>query len=334
MNSSSRITILDVECARKRIAAAVIRTPVVRSAALSTRTGNAVYLKLEHFQTTGSFKIRGAVNAVSKLNDEQRRNGVIGVSTGNHGRSLAFAASQSGVRCIIAMSRHVPLNKVNGIKMHGADVRISGHSQDDAQIEVDRLVREEGLTMLPPFDHIDIIAGQGTLGLELLEQLPTLDAVVVPVSGGGLISGMAVAMKAKKSGLRVIGVSMERGAAMHTSLNAGQPVLVEELPTLADSLCGGIGLNNRYTFEVVRELVDDFILVSEDEIAAAIRHAYWSEGLIIEGSGSVGIAAVLSGRLQCDAPTAIVVSGGNIGMKLHYRIISGENVVIDKDRNQ
>lgn len=322
----SRITIADVEQARERISATVVQTPVVQSIALSELNSACVNLKLEHLQTTGSFKLRGASNAVLNLNREQRKNGVVGVSTGNHGRGLAHAASQAGIRCIICMSSLVPQNKIDGIKSHGAEVRIVGKSQDDAQIEVDRLVNEENMTMLPPFDHFDIISGQGTLGVELLEQVPNVEAVIVPVSGGGLISGVAVALKARNPAIHVIGVSMERGAAMHASLNAKHPVLVEELPTLADSLGGGIGLDNQYTFAMAQDLIDEFILVSEDEIAQAIRHAYWKERLIIEGSGSVGIAALLSGKLQSSKSLAIVVSGGNIDMDLHYRIISGENV--------
>ncbi len=329
--SQSRITAAQIERARNRIAPFIRQTPVVQSAALTELAGADIHLKLEHQQITGSFKLRGATNAVMNLNREQRKNGVVGVSTGNHGRGLAYAASQAGMRCVICMSNLVPQNKIDGIRAHGAEVRILGKSQDDAQAEVDRLVNEEGMTMLPPFDHPDIIAGQGTLGFELIEQLPTIDAVAVPVSGGGLMSGMAAALKARYSGIRVIGISMERGAAMHASLQAGRPVQVEELPTLADSLGGGIGLDNQYTFDTVRDLVDDFILVSEDEIAEAIRHAYWSERLILEGSGSVGIAALLSEKLKTDGPLAIVASGGNIDMSLHYRIISGENVDVDRE---
>ncbi len=324
----SRITIADIEQARDRISSAVVQTPVVQSATLSELSGVCVNLKLEHLQTTGSFKLRGASNAVLNLDSEQRKNGVVGVSTGNHGRGLAYAASHAGIRCIICMSSLVPQNKIDGIKSHGAEVRIVGKSQDDAQIEVERLVSEESMTMLPPFDHFDIISGQGTLGLELLEQVPNVEAVVVPVSGGGLISGVAVALKEQNPAIRVIGVSMERGAAMHASLKAKHPVLVEELPSLADSLGGGIGLDNQYTFEMAQNLINEFILVSEEEIAQAIRHAYWKERLIIEGSGSVGIASLLSGKLQTSKSLAIIVSGGNIDMDLHHRIISGENVDI------
>lgn len=320
------IAVQDIETARTTIAQAIHTTPVVPSAALQAEVQVPVWLKLEHHQTTGSFKLRGATNAVLSLDEQQRGRGVVGVSTGNHGRGLAFAAREAGVRCIICMSELVPQNKIDGIKSHGAEVRIVGRSQDDAQVEVDRLVRDEGMTMLPPFDHPHIIAGQGTLGLELLEQVPDLATVIVPVSGGGLISGVATALKAKRAGVRVIGVSMERGAAMFESIAAGKPIVVEELATLADALGGGIGLDNHYTFQMVRDLVDEMVLVSEAEIAAAIRHAYWQEGQIIEGSGAVGIAALLSGNVRPKGVTVALLSGGNIDMSLHHRIICGEDV--------
>ncbi len=319
------IQLADIERARERISGGLRVTPIEASASLSDLAGVPVTLKLEHHQKTGSFKLRGATNAVLSLNEDQRAAGVVGVSTGNHGRGLAYAAREAGVRCIICMSELVPQNKVDGIKAQGAEVRIVGRSQDDAQEEVDRLVAD-GMTMLPPFDHPDIIAGQGTLGLEILEQVPEVETVLVPLSGGGLISGLSAAMKALKPSVGVIGVSMERGAAMHECLKAGKPVHVEEMPTLADSLGGGIGLDNEYTFAMTRDLVDETITVSEAQIAEAIRHAYWHERQIIEGSGSVGVAVIMSGQVKSDGPVVCVVSGANIDLALHHRIISGENV--------
>ena len=330
MPESRLVTLDDIERARRAIAGRLRLTPAEVSPSLSEAAGAPVTLKLEHQQITGSFKLRGATNAIANLSEDQKARGVVGVSTGNHGRGLAYAARQAGVRCIICMSSLVPKNKVDGIKAQDAEVRIVGRSQDDAQEEVDRLVKD-GMTMLPPFDHADVIAGQGTLGLEILEQVPDVETAVVPVSGGGLISGVAAAVKALKPKVRVVGVSMERGAAMYDCIKAGKPVFVEELPTLADSLGGGIGLDNRYTFAMVRDLVDDLVLVSEAEIAGAIRHAYWEERQIIEGSGAVGIAALMTGRIADPGRTAVIVSGGNIDMKLHYRIAGGENVDVTKE---
>ncbi len=324
------VSLSDIERARGRISINVRATPVVESPSLSELTGVPVHLKLEHQQVTGSFKLRGATNAVSQLSEAQRSHGVVGVSTGNHGRGLAYAARAAGVRCIICMSKLVPQNKIDGIKAQGAEVRIVGRSQDDAQVEVDRLVAE-GMTMIPPFDHPDIIAGQGTIGLELVDDLPDLRTVMIQLSGGGLISGVAAALKARIPSIRVIGVSMERGAAMYQCQQAGQPMIVPELATLADSLGGGIGLDNRYTFGMTRDLVDEIVLVSEVEIAAAIRHAYWCENEIIEGSGSVGIAALLSGKVKPNGPPALLLSAGNIDMVLHHRIIGGEDVEVTKE---
>ncbi|EBA18274.1 threonine dehydratase [Roseobacter sp. SK209-2-6] len=327
---TQKITLQDSIQARSRIAGRIRETALVPSPSLSAASGGQVSLKLESTQITGSFKLRGATNAVLSLTEEQRAAGIVGVSTGNHGRGLAYAAAQAGVRCIICMSELVPQNKVEGIKSHGAEVRIVGRSQDDAQVEVDRLVAD-GMTMLPPFDHRDIIAGQGTVALEMLEQMPDLETVLVPLSGGGLISGVGMVLKTANPDIRVIGVSMERGAAMHECLQAGRPIQVEELPTLADSLGGGIGLDNAYTFEMTKSFVDDVVLVSEAEIAAAIRHAYYEERQVIEGSGSVGIAALLAGKIENPGRCISLVSGQNIAMDLHKRIIDGEDVDVAAD---
>lgn len=312
--------------ARERIGARIRRTPIVQSHALTEKFGHPVHLKLEHLQVTGSFKVRGATNAVLSLRAEQRARGVVGVSTGNHGRGLAHAAREAGARCVVCMSELVPANKVEGIRALGADVRIVGRSQDEAQVEVEKLVANDGMTTLPPFDHAAVIAGQGTLGLEILEDLADVETVLVPLSGGGLIAGIAMVLKAADPGIRVVGVTMERGAAMIESQRAGRPVIVEELPTLADSLGGGVGLDNRYTFAMVRDLVDDLVTVSEAEIAGAIRHAYEAEHQIVEGSGAVGIAALLAGKIDAGGVTCALLSGGNIDMTLHRRIIDGEDV--------
>jgi threonine dehydratase len=325
------LKLADIYAARKRIAGRVRRTPLAPSPSLSALAGAPVQLKLEHHQITGSFKLRGATNAVLGLTPEERAKGIVGVSTGNHGRGLAHAAKAAGVRCIIGMSRLVPRNKVEGIEALGAEVRIVGESQDDAQVEVDRLVAEEGMTMLPPFDHPAVIAGQGTLGLEIVEALPEAETVIVPLSGGGLIAGVALAVKTANPTTRVVGVTMARGAAMYESQKAGRPVQVDELPSLADALGGGIGLENRYTFAMVRDLVDEMLLVSEAQIAGAVRHAYFEEKQVIEGSGAVGIAALKAGLIETPGPTAVVLSGCNIDMALHKRLIDGEVVDLSNE---
>jgi threonine dehydratase len=320
------VSLVDIFEAQSRIRGRLRDTPLVASPALSAATGASVHLKLEHRQLTGSFKLRGAANAILSLDERAKTRGVTGVSTGNHGRALAYAAQQAGLRCVICLSRLVPQNKVAAIRALGAEVRVVGASQDEAQQEVERLVAEEGMTMVPPFDHPDVIAGQGTLGLEILKALPRVETVVVPVSGGGLISGIARAVKSVNPSARVVGASMARGAAMHASLAAGRPVQVEELPTLADSLGGGVGLDNRLTFAMVRGLVDELVLVEESEIAQAVHHAYWAEQEIIEGAAAVGIAALMTGRVRAPGVTAVVLSGRNIDMDQHHRLISGEAV--------
>jgi threonine dehydratase len=318
------IPFTEVLKARERLANRVLLTPMRAAPGLDRRTGQHVRLKCEHQQTTGSFKLRGATNALLLLDEEQRRRGVVAASTGNHGRALAHAARQMGVPAVICMSSLVPANKVEAIEALGATVRIIGRSQDDAQREVDRLVSDDGLVMVAPFDDPAVIAGQGTLGLELMEQAPDTGSVLVPLSGGGLIAGVALAVKTVSPQTQVIGVSMERGPAMQRSLAAGRPIDVEELPTLADSLGGGIGLANKHTFEMVKALVDDVVLVSEAEIAAAIRTAHAEAGEVIEGAAAVGMAALAAGKVRTSGPVVVVLSGRNIDMALHARIVAGE----------
>jgi threonine dehydratase len=222
------------------------------------------------------------------------------------------------------MSKLVPANKVEEIRRLGAEIRIVGNSQDDAQVEVERLVAEEGLVMVPPFDHPAVIAGQGTLGLEIVSAVADVATVLVPLSGGGLAAGIAAAVKGARPNTRIIGVSMQRGAAMKASLDAGRPVQVEEMPTLADSLGGGIGLDNRLTFSMCRDLLDDVVLLSEAEIAAGITHAYSQEREIVEGAGAVGIAALLAGKVKPRGPVVLVLSGRNIDMGRHRDIVCGK----------
>ncbi|MCT7664979.1 hydroxyectoine utilization dehydratase EutB [Shinella kummerowiae] len=319
------VTLADIEQASRRIEGRILRTPFVPSASLTELCGVPVGLKLEHHQTTGSFKLRGATNAVLSLSPDARTKGVVAASTGNHGRALAHAAKAEGSVATICMSRLVPDNKVAEIRRLGATVRIIGKSQDEAQLEVERLVAEDGLVMVPPFDNPAVVAGQGTLGLEIIEAMPDAAVVLVPLSGGGLAAGVAAAVKGRSAKTRVIGLTMERGAAMKASLDAGRPVQVDEVASLADSLGGGIGLDNAVTFGMCRALLDDVILLSEAEIAAGIRHAYAEEREVVEGAGAVGIAALLSGRLgRPEGPVAVILSGRNVDMGLHQRVISGK----------
>lgn len=319
-------TLAAIEAARDRIAGHVVRTPLVPSFSLADLCGKDVRLKLELLQPTGAFKLRGATNAILALSGEERARGVTCCSTGNHGRAVAYAAGRLGIRAIVCMSELVPANKVGAIEALGAEARIVGRSQDEADIEARRLVAEEGMVMIPPFDHPDVVAGQGTIGLELLADWPQVDTVIVPLSGGGLIAGIAAAVKASKPDVTVIGVSMEHGAAMHESLAAGHPVQVEEVASLADSLGGGIGLDNAVTFRMCRDLVDETMLVSEARIARAMRHLYRAEQLVVEGGGAVGAAVLLDGlSRRLGDHIAVIVSGRGVDMDLFTAVASGQD---------
>ena len=315
----------DIVRAEKIVSKHTVTTPVVQSQALTKAIGERIYLKLENQQITGSFKIRGAINAISNLNPAQKKAGVVALSTGNHGRGLAFAANLMKIRCIICMSKLVPSNKIEGIKALGAEVRLIGANQDEAQLEADRLSIEEGMTYISPFDNIDVIAGQGTLGLEIHRQIPELNFAFVPLSGGGLICGVAKALKGLNRNLKVIGVSMDRGAAMYESQKAGKPIFVKEEESLADALTGGIGLDNKYTFQLTKQLVDDIVLVSEKEIANGINHAYWHESQIVEGAGAVAIASLLNRQFKPDGPSVALMCGRNINMEKHFTLISAKS---------
>ncbi|AQH00915.1 hydroxyectoine utilization dehydratase EutB [Burkholderia sp. KK1] len=317
----SALTLADVYRARQRIEGRALVTPLVQSMALSRAAGVPVHLKLETLQPTGSFKLRGATNALAQI-AEAGCTRVVTASTGNHGRAVAHAARALGVEAAVCMSSLVPKNKVDAVAALGARVVIAGKSQDDAQVEAQRLVREEGYAFVPPFDDERVIAGQATIGLEILEALPDAASIVVPLSGGGLFSGVAFAAKHIRRDVKMIGVSMERGAAMHASLAAGKPVFVDELETLADSLGGGIGLDNRHTFTMTRDLIDDVVLLDEVSIARGIVHAYREERLVVEGAAAVGMAALFDGAIETQGgPIVIVVSGSNIDIETHRRLI-------------
>lgn len=301
--------------ARQALQGRVVRTPLIRSESLSRRFGCEAWLKLETLQPIGAFKLRGATFAMSKLTDEQRQRGVVTCSTGNHGRAIAYAGSKLGVNTIICLSRLVPANKVAAIRALGAEVRIIGHSQDEAEVEALRLVEEQGMTYLPPFDHPDIIAGQGTIGLEILEDLPQVNTIFAGLSGGGLLGGIGIAVKSVNPAVELIGVSMDRGAAMVASLEAGRPVQVTEYESFADSLGGGIGLTNRYSFEVVRRVMDQSYLVSEAAIASAMVHFVEHEKMLVEGAAVVGVAAIEQHSLDVRGKQVVfVVSGHNVAL--------------------
>ena len=321
---TEEVTLHDIRQARERIANVVTRTPSIPSVPLTESTGATVRLKAENLQRTGSFKIRGAANKILSLAPEERGPGVITVSSGNHGLAVASVAGELGVPAVICMSTGVPDRKVEAIRKLGAETVVHGDRYDEAERHALGLMTNRGLTMIPPFDDPLVIAGQGTIGLEILEDFPEVDTIVVPVSGGGLISGIAMAMKATKPAVRVIGVSMDRAPVMYHSLESGAPLDLPEEPTLADALMGGIGLSNQYTFHLVREYVDDFVLVSEKEIAEAMTFALERHQLVTEGGGAVGIAALLHRKVnKLGGHVAVVVSGSNVDRSVLLKVAAG-----------
>ncbi|MBS9402833.1 hydroxyectoine utilization dehydratase EutB [Halomonas sp. TRM85114] len=316
--------------ARQRLLGQVARTPLIRSSALSARFDAEILLKLETLQPTGAFKLRGATNMIAALIERHGRDalqtGVTTASTGNHGRAVAHAAARLGVPAVICLSRLVPENKVAAIEALGAEVHRVGRSQDEAFKEVVRLVDEEGMSLIPPFDDVLIAAGQGTIGLELMEDAPDLDRVVVGLSGGGLLGGIGAAVKAIRPATRITGVSLSRGAAMWESLQAGRPVEVEEVESLADSLGGGIGLDNRCTLALVREVMDDHVQVSEVAIAGAMVDIFADEKLLVEGAAAVGLAAIAEHELDVRGQTvALILSGNGVSLETfdHARALAG-----------
>ena len=315
----------DILAAKKTIRGIADATPFVPSPFMSQRAGQAFLMKLENMQPIGAFKLRGAFNAVMSLPDDVA--GVTCCSTGNHGRGVAFAAAKRGIPAVICMSNLVPQAKIDGIKVLGADVRICGKSQDDALAESLRMVATEGMIEISPFDDPKVIAGQGTIGLEMLETQPDLATILVPLSGGGLAAGVAVAAKSVNPNIRVIGVSMDRGAAMHASLSVGHPIEVEEVPSLADSLGGGIGLQNKLSFPLCRDHLDDVILVTEEEIRDAMQVLFYEDRIVAEGASVVGLAAVLSSKLvKVNGPIGTIITGRNLDMSTFHAIMAGQDV--------
>ncbi|MDT8444210.1 MAG: hydroxyectoine utilization dehydratase EutB [Desulfuromonadales bacterium] len=307
----------DVFLARQRCNGFAQKTPLLHSSPLSVAMGNEVFLKLENLQQTGSFKIRGAANKLLSLTSEERKRGVLAFSTGNHGRAVAYVAAQLGIRSVICMSHRVPRYRVEAMEALGGEVVLSGQSQDEAYLKALELERTEGLIMVKPFDDPHVIAGQGTIGIEILEDLPEVDSLLIPLSGGGLLAGIALTMKATSPAIKIIGVGLGVSCPMQASLQAGLPVEIEEKDSLGDALLGGIGLDNRYTFPMVRDLVDEVMLVSEEEIAAAMFYAFNTHRQVIEGAGAVGIAALLAGKTSLPGKNlAVVVSGGNVDPRL------------------
>jgi len=315
------ISLEDIKIANKNISNYIYKTPLVRSFALS-KIDQRVSLKLESMQITGSFKLRGAVNKLLSLKDDQKKRGVIAVSTGNHGKGVAYAAKQLGIKSKIFMSDLVPMHRRKAIKKLGANVEIVGKNSDEADQYARDYALKNNIELVHPFDDLKIIAGQGTIGLEILENMPTVDTVIVPTSGGGLVGGIAIAIKEQKPDTKIIAVSMKRGPSMYESLKVGKPVDVIEEETLADCLGGSIGLENKYTFKIVQDTIDDFVLIDEDKIAEGIKYNFEHHKIITEGAAATSVMVIKDQLSKHLGKNIIcVICGGNIDAELFSKII-------------
>ena len=317
------ITSRDIWRAKQRISPYITRTPLVYSPALSEMTGANIYIKMENLQAIGAFKVRGAANKILGLSESQKEKGGSTFSTGNHGMAVAYIADRLNVKATVCMSKNVPDVKVKAISRYNPTILQNWDSQDAAGVYCYELQEKEGVTVIPPFDDKEIICGQGTMSLEILEDCPEIDTAIVPLSGGGLISGVTLGFKLTVPGVKVIGVSQERAAVMIESLKAGRPVEMPEEPTLADSLLGGIGLDNKYTFDIVRDYVDETVQVGEEEISKGIAYIMENHHVIAEGASATGIAyALRSGAIKKGSNVAIIVTGNGISMETVKQIVN------------
>jgi threonine dehydratase len=320
-STTPSITLQDVLDARTRLRNSVYLSPCTRSEMLSRLTGLEVSLKLENLQMTGSFKERGALNRIATLTPEQGKRGVVAASAGNHAQGVAYHATQRGIRAVIVMPLTTPLVKVTATRGFGAEVVLHGANYDEACAEALRLCNEQGMTFIHPFDDPVVMAGQGTIGLELLEQVEDLEAVVVPIGGGGLIGGIACAVKESKPSVKVIGVQTSRLPSMKQAVYERHPVTLDPSTTIADGIA--VRRAGDVTYPVVEKYVDEIVIVDEDEIASAILTLLEREKTLAEGAGATALAAVLQHKtsLTKGTRTAVLVSGGNIDVTLLSRII-------------
>jgi len=315
------LTFAEIEAARKRIGDAVYQTPCAFTKTLSDLTGTRLYLKLENLQMTGSFKERGAANKLLSMPEDERQRGVIAASAGNHAQGVAYHAKRLGVRAVIVMPRATPLVKVSATRGFGAEVILHGSNYDEAYAEARRIEAVEALTFIHPFDDDAVMAGQGTIGLELVEQNPYLDAVIVAVGGGGLAAGVATAIKETNPRIKVYGVEPKVMPSMKMALEAGAPVTVDAAKTIADGVA--VKTVGTRTFEVCQRYLDDVVLVDEEEIAEAILLLLEREKTVAEGAGAAPLAALVHQRLPqlAGKKVAAIICGGNIDVNVISRII-------------
>lgn len=326
MKQGDMPTLSEFEAAAEGLRPVVERTPIQQSQHLSDLLGEKVVLKLENLQRTGSFKVRGATHRLSRLTAEERARGVVAASAGNHAQGVALAAQQLGIHATIYMPLGVPVPKLLATRGYGAEVVLAGDAVDVGLRLAAEHAEREGAVLIHPFDHRDVVVGQGTLGLEFLEQAPDLTTLVVGIGGGGLIAGVAAAVEAKLAAqaegrdIRIIGVQAENAAAYPVSLEAGEPTTVTTSPTIADGIM--VARPGDLPFEIIRELVDEVVTVTDDDIARALLALLERAKQVVEPAGAVGVAAIMAGKVRATGPTGVILSGGNIDPLLMQRVVA------------
>lgn len=324
------VKLSDIEDARSILKGIINPTPTIFDEKLSAELGAKVYLKAECLQRAGSFKIRGAYNTISRLSDEEKKRGVVTGSAGNHAQAVALAARLLNIKATIVLPEFAPLTKVVATRSHGADAILKGTTFDEAVAYSRELEREHGYTYVHAFDDERVIAGQGTIGCEIAESLPDAAVIVVPIGGGGMISGIAIAAKSLLPNVRVIGVQAENVAAVNPSLKAGEPVEVKHQPSIADGIA--VKRPGKLTLPIIREFVDEVVEVSEEEIARGIFHCVQNAHLVVEGAGAAGVAALIARKIKLGENETVctVLCGGNIDGNLLTRVI--EQVLVRQGR--
>jgi threonine dehydratase len=319
MSEPPTVGLADIEAARELLAGVAIETPMEESRWLSALTGGPVSLKCENLQRTGSFKARGAYVRIARLSAEERAHGVVAASAGNHAQGVALAAQLLGIRSTVFMPEGAPIPKEKATRAYGADVVFHGRYLEDALVEAHAFAERTGAVLIHPFDHVDIVAGQGTTGLEILEQAPDVETVLVPTGGGGLLAGIAIAVKAVRPGVRVVGVQAAGAAAYPDSLDHGAPLALDSMSTMADGIA--VGRPGDITFAAVRDHVDEVLTVSEDAMARAVLATLERAKLLVEPAGAAAVAALMEHPRAFPTPAVAVLSGGNIDPLLLGKVI-------------
>jgi threonine dehydratase len=309
----------DIETAREELRGVVIETPMEESRWLSTLVGGPVSLKCENLQRTGSFKTRGAYLRISRLSPEERANGVVAASAGNHAQGVALSAQLLGIKSTVFMPEGAPIPKERATRAYGADVVFHGQVLEEALVAAKQFAEETGAVLIHPFDHLDIVTGQATAGLEILEQAPDVQTVIVPTGGGGLLAGIAIAIKLLRPEVRIIGVQAAGAAAYPESLVQGAPVQLASMKTMADGIA--VGLPGQLTFAAVQEYVDEIVTVSEESLSRAVLATVERAKLVVEPAGAAGVAALLDDPHHFETPVVVVLSGGNIDPLLLGKVI-------------